>query len=392
MVGEVVQRFDELAFLLTGTLEAKGEQCAGAFLKVTVCQIFVLTAFCVRIVDKFHFRTGLQEFHYLAYRLQFLIQTNSQCLQALQYQVGFKGSQCTAEEFRKEDLEQCDHRSTRNEFHTASRIILQISHLPGLLIELRETLLRIREVTFLYHQTGDHIAVSVQFLGCGIYRDVRAVFKRLVQIRGSYGIVYHHRYTMFVSDGCDGIDIIQLDPRIADGFQIDCLGILIDQFLISCGIIAVFRESGLHTVLRQKLDQIQLCRAVQGRSCYDVAAALSEKEQCVGDGCHSGRKRYCCFAAFQFRDPCFQNTTGRGSYSGVDAARFCAGPESSGAVDIFQIKGSGLINGRCHGMKMFCGIVSCSDRVCAETIIICHCFILQYLLLSEFDLLSLYLF
>src|ERR1700680_4850313 len=78
-----------------------------------------------------------------------------------------------------------------------------------------------RKTTAVDNDTADGGPVSADELRRGVEHDVRSMLNRTAQIWGSESVVDHQRKIGFVGDGCHGVDVQNIQNRIADGFAVN---------------------------------------------------------------------------------------------------------------------------------------------------------------------------
>ena len=53
----------------------------------------------------------------------------------------------------------------------------------------------------------------------------------MIPVRGGEGVVHDHRQVVLVGDGGDGLEVGQVGVRVAEGLEVDELGVLLDGVL-----------------------------------------------------------------------------------------------------------------------------------------------------------------
>ena len=69
--------------------------------------------------------------------------------------------------------------------------------------------------------------------------DVSAVIERTEEVRRSKGIVDDDRQAVFMGNGSDGFEVGNVDGRIAEAFEVDGLGLVVDLFGKGLRIIGI---------------------------------------------------------------------------------------------------------------------------------------------------------
>ena len=152
-----------------------------------------------------------------------------------------------------------------------------------------------------------------------MYHNVSAVFDRADQIRCAERIVYNDRQTLLMRELCDGVDVRNVTVRVAERFQIHCLGVRtdgsLDFFQNMCIDEGRFNAEGFERVGQQVIGP-----AVYGLLANDVVALLRECLDGIGDRCRAGSNRQCSHAALECRDPLFEDALRAVGQSAVDIA------------------------------------------------------------------------
>ena len=87
------------------------------------------------------------------------------------------------------------------------------------------------ELAAFHDHAAEGGAVAADELGGGFHNDVGAVLQRAEQVRGGEGVVHDHRQVVLVGDGGDGLEVGQVGVRVAEGLEVDELGVLLDGVL-----------------------------------------------------------------------------------------------------------------------------------------------------------------
>ena len=114
---------------------------------------------------------------------------------------------------------------------------------------------------------------------------------------------------MLVSQFCHCIDIRNVAVGIAQGFDVDGSGVLLNGILHFLQIMHIHEGCGNAEVWQCMSQQI-VAAAVDGLLCHDVAAVLGQSLNHISDGCSTGCQGQSGHAAFQSSDSLFQHILG----------------------------------------------------------------------------------
>ena len=191
--------------------------------------------------------------------------------------------------------------------------------------------------------TAEGGAVAADELGGGLDHHVGAVLQRAEQVRGGEGVVDDHRQMMLVGDGGDGFEVRQVGVRIAEGLEVDELGVLLD------GVLKLLRilggdEGGGDAVTRQGVTQQVEGATVDVLGGDDVIAGLGDVAHRVFDRGCAGCDGQACGAAFEGCDAVFEHTLGGVGQAAVDVARVRQSEAGLGVVEVVEDVGGGLVD------------------------------------------------
>ena len=241
------------------------------------------------------------------------------------------------------------------------------------------------EVAAFHDHTAEGGAVAADELGCGFDHDISAVLQRAEQVRGGEGVVDDHRQMMLVGDGGDGFEVRQVGVRIAEGLEVDELGVLLD------GVLELLRilggdEGGGDAVTRQGVTQQVEGATVDVLGGDDVIAGLGDVAHRVFDRGCAGCDGQTCGAAFEGCNAVFEHALGGVGQAAVDVAWIRQSETGLGVVKIMEHVAGGLVDrhragigcrigllladvklqgfeavvlGICHGFCSLCGMVRC---------------------------------
>ncbi len=180
-------------------------------------------------------------------------------------------------------------------------------------------------------------------LGGRLNHDVRAMFQRTEQVRGGEGVVDDHRQMVLVGDFGNGLEVRKIGVRIAEGLEVDELGVLLD------GILELLRilggdEGGGDAVARQGMAEQVEGAAIDVLGSHDVIAALGDVAHRVFHGRGAGCDRQACGAAFKGRDAVFEHALGGVGQTTVDVAGVRQAEASLGVVEVVEHVAGGLVD------------------------------------------------
>ena len=112
-------------------------------------------------------------------------------------------------------------------------------------------------------------------LGGGVNNDVCAVLQRADQVRGAEGVIHNNRQAVLVGDLCDSVQIGDIRVGVAQGFQVDQAGVLLDGILDLFQVVGIHKGSGDAKVGQGMLQQV-VAAAVNGLLGNHMAAVLGQ--------------------------------------------------------------------------------------------------------------------
>ena len=213
--------------------------------------------------------------------------------------------------------------------------------------------------------------MAAQELGGGVDYDIRTVLDGADQVRCAKGVVDDQRQAVLVSDGCDSIDIGNIGVGVAQGLQIDSLGVFLNG-VFQLGQVVGIDEGGAHAILGQGVRQQVIAAAVDGLLGHDVVTSLCQGLNGVSNSCRAGGQRQSCHAAFQSRDALFQYILGGVGQSAVNIAGICKTKPGSGMGGIAEDIRSGLVDGDCAGIGSGIGLFLANVQLQSFKFIIRH--------------------
>ena len=190
-------------------------------------------------------------------------------------------------------------------------------------------------------------------LGGGVDHDVCAVLDGTDQVRGAEGVINDQRQAVLVGDGCNGVDVGDVAVGVAQGLQIDGLGVGLDGVLHLGQVVGV-HEGGGDAELGQGVLQQVVAAAVDGLLGHDVVTGLCQCLDGVGDGGGTGSGGQSSHAALQRGDALLEHVLRGVGQAAIDVA--CIGQTEAvgGVLAVAEHIGSGLVDG--HGAGIGGGV------------------------------------
>ena len=186
-------------------------------------------------------------------------------------------------------------------------------------------------------------AVAADELGGGLDHHVGAVLQRAEQVRSGEGVVHDHRQVMLVGDFGDCLEVRQISVRVAEGLEVDELGILLD------GVLELLRvlggdEGGGDAVTRQGVAQQVEGTAVDVLGGDDVVTGLGDVAHGVFDGGGTGSDGQTSGTTFKGGDAVLEDTLGGVGQTAVDVARVSETEASLGVVEVVEDVAGGSVD------------------------------------------------
>ena len=177
-----------------------------------------------------------------------------------------------------------------------------------------------------------------------VRHDVRAMIERAEEVAaGAERVVHHHGHALPVRDGCDGLEVGHAQAGVADGFEKDGFGLIVDEGAKGFGVVGL-GEARLDAETPE-LDVQQVVRAAVevGRG-HDVVAGLGERGEREQVRRLPAGRRHRRPAAFERRDALLEHVRGRVHDAGVDVAELLQPEELRRVVGAVERVGGGLVD------------------------------------------------
>ena len=179
--------------------------------------------------------------------------------------------------------------------------------------------------------TAEGGAVAADELGGGLDHHVGAVLQRAEQVRSGEGVVHDHRQVMLVGDFGDCLEVRQISVRVAEGLEVDELGVLLD-------------EGGGDAVTRQGVAQQVEGSTVDVLGGDDVVTGLGDITHSVFNGSGTGSDGQTSGTTFKGGDAVLEDTLGGVGQTAVDVARVRQSEAGLGVVEVVEDVGGGLVD------------------------------------------------
>ena len=197
--------------------------------------------------------------------------------------------------------------------------------------------------------TAEGGAVAADELGGGLDHHVGAVLQRAEQVRSGEGVVHDHRQVMLVGDFGDCLEVRQISVRVAEGLEVDELGVLLDGVLELLRVLGG-NEGGGDAVTRQGVAQQVEGSTVDVLGGDDVVTGLGDITHSVFNGSGTGSDGQTSGTTFKGGDAVLEDTLGGVGQTAVDVARVSETEASLGVVEVVEDVAGGGVDRDCTGV------------------------------------------
>ena len=163
------------------------------------------------------------------------------------------------------------------------------------------------------------------------------------------GVVDDQGQAVGMSNGRNGVNVRDVAVRIAQGFQIDGLGVGPDSGGDGLQVVGV-HKGGLHPELGQGVGQQVVTAAVDGLLGHDVIPRLGQRLDGIGDRRGAGGQRQRRHAPLQSGDPLLQHVLGGVGQPSVDVPCVRQTKPGSGVGGVAEDIAGGLVDGHRPGV------------------------------------------
>ena len=195
--------------------------------------------------------------------------------------------------------------------------------------------------------------------------DVRAVVDgAAVEASRAEGVVDHHHHAGVVRDFDDRLEVGDVVFGVADGFEVDGFGLVVDQLLELLRLVAV-HELGRDAESRHEDFELVVGAAVQVGGRDDVVARLAERgnghklRRLTGGGGQSGD------AAFECCDALLEDVDRRVHDAGVDVAELFEAEQPRAVRRVIEGVGGGGVDGYRARLRCWVWLLTCSIFISA---------------------------
>ena len=149
---------------------------------------------------------------------------------------------------------------------------------------------------------------------------ISAVLDGADKVGRAEGVVYHQGQAVAVGYLRDGVDIGDVGVGVAQGLEIDGLGVVFNGPLKLAQIVRV-HEGGRHAELGQGVGQQVMGAAVDGLLGHDMVPRLGQGLYCIRDSRRAGGRGKGRCAALQSRHALLEHVLGGVCQPAVDIPR-----------------------------------------------------------------------
>ena len=290
--GEDGQVVDELVGLGLAALDVKGKDGSAAVGEVLLIQGVVGVVGQAGVVDLLHLGVVLQKLHDLLGVLDVAVQPQGQGLDALEQQEGVEGRDGRAGVTQQNRPDVGHEGSGTGGVHEAHAVVAGVRLGDGGILAAGLPV----EGAAVHDDTAQAGAVAADELGGGVDDDVSAVLQGPDQVGGAEGVVDDQGQAVLVGDGGDGVNVGDVAVGVAQGLQVDGLGVVLDRVLHLGQVVGVHKRRG-DAVLGQGVGQQVIGAAVDRLLGNNMLAGASQGLNGVGDGGGTGGSRQRSHAA-----------------------------------------------------------------------------------------------
>ena len=188
------------------------------------------------MIDVLHLGMVRQELHHLLGVLGVAVQAQREGLHALQQQEGIEGRNGGAGVPQEDGPDIGDEGGGASGVHEADAVVAGVRLRNGGVLAAGLPV----ELAGIHDDPAQSGAVAADELGGGVDHDVRAVLDGPDQIGGAEGVVDDQGQAVLVGNGRDGVDVGNVGVGVAQGLQIDGLGVGLN------GVFHLLKVVGVH--------------------------------------------------------------------------------------------------------------------------------------------------
>ena len=255
--------------LLLTALDLEGEDGRAAVGEVFLVQSVVGMVRQAGMVHMLHLGMVRQEFHHLLGVLRMAVQAQREGFHALKQQERVEGGDGGARIPQEDGADIGDKGGGAGGVHKADAVVAWVRFSDGGIPTAGLPV----ELAAIHDDAAQGGTVAADELGGGVDHDVSAMLNGADQIGRAEGVVNHQRQAVLMGNLGDGVDVGDVAVGIAQGLQIDGLGVVLNGVLHFCQIMGVHESSG-DAELGQGVGQQVVAAAVDGLLGDDVVAGL----------------------------------------------------------------------------------------------------------------------
>ena len=213
--------------------------------------------------------------------------------------------------------------------------------------------------------------MSADELGGGVDDDIRAVLNGADEVGGAEGVVDHQGQAVPVGDDRHSVEVGDVAVGIAQGFNKEDLGVVLDRGLHLLQIVDI-HKGGLHAAGGQGVGEEVVGTAVDGLLGHDVVAHMGQGLEGVCNGGCAGGSGQSCRTALQGGDPLLQHVLGGVGQAAIDIAAVGQIEAGGGVGGVPEDIGGGLIDGYGPGIGSGIGLLLAHMKLHSLKFILAH--------------------
>ena len=343
--GEDLQVVDEAEGRLLSALDLEGEDAGAAVGEVLLVQGVVGVVGQAGVVHLGHLGVLGEVLHHLLGVLRVALQAEGQGLGALKEQEGGEGGDGRALVPQEDGPDVGDKGGGAGGVGEGHAVVAGVGGGDGGIFAAGLPV----ELAGVHDHAAQGGAVAADELGCGVDHDVRAMLDGPDQVGGAEGVVHHHGQAVLVGDGGDGVNVGDVAVGVAQGLQIDGLGVGPDGVFHLRQVVGI-HKGGAHAKLGQSVGQKVVGAAVDGLLGDDVVPLLGQSLDGIGDSGGAGGHGQGGHAALQGRNALFKDILGGVGQAAVNIARVPQSEAVGGVLGVMEHIGGGGVDGHRAGV------------------------------------------
>ncbi len=210
------------------------------------------------------------------------------------------------------------------------------------------------EVALVDDRAPDRGAVAPDHLGERVHGDVGPVLERVEERGRRDRVVDDQRQLVLVRHLGDGLEIVHVALRVADGLGVEQPGVLVDGPL-EVGRVARIDKAGFDPEALERERELGVGAAVELVAGHEVLAHRGDGRDGVEDGGLAGSRGQGAGGAVKGREPLLEHLGGGIGQPGVEIAELLEGEEVRGVLAVAEHVAAGLIDGDRPGERLLVG-------------------------------------